>query len=115
METLPSLSDNKNKLAAKSILEADGKTILKCHLTSGLDQYVQLVEATLYKPTPLPPTKLVSLYCPEDTAVASVLDQAESTYPWLFAKGARFVAKPAQLINWGKSGLLVLNITWAEA
>jgi len=48
--------------------------------------------------------------------VSSILDQAESTYPWLFARDARFVAKPDQLIKRrGKSGLLALNKTWPEA
>lgn len=50
------------------------------------------------------------LYFPEDAAVASIWDQAESTYTWLLAKDARFVAKPVQLIRRrGKSGLLALN------
>ncbi|KAF5016568.1 hypothetical protein F66182_11710, partial [Fusarium sp. NRRL 66182] len=41
---------------------------------------------------------------------------AEATYPWLLAKDAKFVAKPDQLIKRrGKSGLLALNKTWAEA
>ena len=45
-----------------------------------------------------------------------VLDQAEATYPWLLAKDAKFVAKPDQLIKRrGKSGLLALNKSWAEA
>lgn len=45
-----------------------------------------------------------------------MLDQAEVTYPWLLAPGAKLVAKPDQLIKRrGKSGLLALNKTWAEA
>ena len=100
-------------MSAKSILEADGKAILNYHLT----------RAPVIKPTPLsasathnPPAKLASLYFPEDEEVAAVLDQAEATYPWLHAKDARFVAKPDQLIKRrGKSGLLALNKTWAEA
>lgn len=45
-----------------------------------------------------------------------VLNQAEITYPWLLQEGAKFVAKPDQLIKRrGKSGLLALNKTWAEA
>ena len=48
--------------------------------------------------------------------MSGVLDQAEVTYPWLLATGAKFVAKPDQLIKRrGKSGLLALNKTWAEA
>ncbi|KAJ9496548.1 beta subunit of ATP citrate lyase [Exophiala xenobiotica] len=100
-------------MSAKSILEADGKAILNYHLT----------RAPVVKPTPLkasgvhnPPAKLASLYFPEDESVQTVLDQAEATYPWLLAQGAKFVAKPDQLIKRrGKSGLLALNKTWPEA
>ncbi|KAH8696316.1 putative ATP citrate lyase subunit [Talaromyces proteolyticus] len=100
-------------MSAKSILEADGKAILNYHLT----------RAPVIKPTPLPPAathnppaKLASLYFPESADVNGVLDQAEATYPWLLANGAKFVAKPDQLIKRrGKSGLLALNKTWSEA
>ncbi|KAL1852605.1 beta subunit of ATP citrate lyase [Paecilomyces lecythidis] len=100
-------------MSAKSILEADGKAILNYHLT----------RAPVIKPTPLPaaathnpPPKLASIYFPEDADVKGVLDQAEATYPWLLTKGAKFVAKPDQLIKRrGKSGLLALNKSWEEA
>lgn len=100
-------------MSAKSIFEADGKAILNYHLT----------RAPVIKPTPLPasathnpPPKLASLHFPADADVKGVLDQAEATYPWLLAPGAKFVAKPDQLIKRrGKSGLLALNKTWAEA
>lgn len=100
-------------MSAKSILEADGKAILNYHLT----------RAPVLRPTPLPPqsihnppAKLASLYFPEDEAPSTILDQAENTYPWLLQKDAKFVAKPDQLIKRrGKSGLLALNKTWAEA
>ena len=100
-------------MAAKSIFEADGKAILNYHLT----------RAPVIKPTPLPPSathnppaKLAAIYFPEDADVTGVLDQAESTYPWLLAKDAKFVAKPDQLIKRrGKSGLLALNKSWADA
>lgn len=100
-------------MAAKSIFEADGKAILNYHLT----------RAPVIKPTPLPPSathnppaKLAAIHFPEDADVTGVLDQAETTYPWLLAKDAKFVAKPDQLIKRrGKSGLLALNKTWAEA
>lgn len=100
-------------MSAKSILEADGKAILNYHLT----------RAPVIKPTPLPPaathnapSKLASLYFPEDATPSAILDQAEATYPWLLAPGAKFVAKPDQLIKRrGKSGLLALNKTWPEA
>ncbi|KAK4162189.1 hypothetical protein QBC43DRAFT_356221 [Cladorrhinum sp. PSN259] len=100
-------------MSAKSILEADGKAIINYHLT----------RAPVIKPSPLPtptkhnpPPRLASLYFPEDADVNAVLDQAEITYPWLLHEGARFVAKPDQLIKRrGKSGLLALNKPWAEA
>lgn len=100
-------------MSAKSILEADGKAILNYHLT----------RAPVIKPSPLPPSKqhnapprLASLHFPEDAKVEDVLNQAEITYPWLLQEGAKFVAKPDQLIKRrGKSGLLALNKTWAEA
>ena len=100
-------------MSAKSISEADGKAIISClnsesFLTAipadgGTDH---LTRAPVLKPTPLkptsthnPPPKLASLFFPEDASVESVLQQAESTYPWLLAKDARFVAKPDQLIK----------------
>ncbi|KAJ8127375.1 hypothetical protein O1611_g6260 [Lasiodiplodia mahajangana] len=100
-------------MSAKSISEADGKAILNYHLT----------RAPVIKPSPLPkptthnaPPRLASLYFPEDADVNAVLDQAEVTYPWLLQSGAKFVAKPDQLIKRrGKSGLLALNKTWPEA
>ncbi|KUJ23135.1 glutathione synthetase ATP-binding domain-like protein [Mollisia scopiformis] len=100
-------------MAAKSILEADGKAILNYHLT----------RAPVIKPSPLPkqathnpPPKLASLYFPEDQDVNTILDQAETSYPWLLIPGSKFVAKPDQLIKRrGKSGLLALNKSWPEA
>lgn len=100
-------------MAAKSILEADGKAILNYHLT----------RAPVIKPSPLPPasthnppSRLASLNFPEDADVNGILDQAEISYPWLLTPGSKFVAKPDQLIKRrGKSGLLALNKTWAEA
>ncbi|KAI4214886.1 MAG: hypothetical protein LQ351_002599 [Letrouitia transgressa] len=100
-------------MSAKSITEADGKAIINYHLT----------RAPVIKPSPLPPStthnpppRLAVLHFPEDATVKAVLDQAEVTYPWLLQEGARFVAKPDQLIKRrGKSGLLALNKPWAEA
>lgn len=100
-------------MSAKSIFEADGKAILNYHLT----------RAPTIKPSPLPkptkhnpPPRLASLYFPEDADPADILDQAEVTYPWLLQPGAKFVAKPDQLIKRrGKSGLLALNKPWPEA
>jgi hypothetical protein len=100
-------------MSAKAICEADGKAIINYHLT----------RAPVIKPSPLPrptthnpPPRLASLYFPEDAQVTDILDQAEVTYPWLLIPGSKFVAKPDQLIKRrGKSGLLALNKTWAEA
>ncbi|KYK55303.1 putative ATP citrate lyase subunit 2 [Drechmeria coniospora] len=100
-------------MSAKAILEADGKAILNYHLT----------RAPVIKPSPLPkptkhnaPPRLASLHFPEDANVGDILNQAEVTYPWLLQPGAKFVAKPDQLIKRrGKSGLLALNKAWPEA
>ena len=99
-------------MSAKSILEADGKAILNYHLT----------RSKPIAPSPLPPAphnsppKLASLYFPAGCNPTAVLDAAETTYPFLLAPGARFVAKPDQLIKRrGKLGLLTLNKPWAEA
>jgi len=100
-------------MSAKSILEADGKAILNYHLT----------RAPVIKPSPLPkssthnpPPKLATLTFAEGDDVEGVLDAAEAKYPWLLASGAKFVAKPDQLIKRrGKSGLLALNKSWADA
>jgi ATP citrate (pro-S)-lyase len=100
-------------MSAKAIFEADGKAIINYHLT----------RAPVIKPTPLaastkhnPPPRLASLNFPEDADVNGILDQAEITYPWLLHEGAKFVAKPDQLIKRrGKSGLLALNKSWPDA
>ncbi|KAM3424230.1 hypothetical protein BST61_g11229 [Cercospora zeina] len=100
-------------MSAKPITEADGKAILNYHLT----------RAPVIKPTPLPPStthnppaKLATITFAEGDDVHGVLDAAEAKYPFLLQQGAKFVAKPDQLIKRrGKSGLLKLNATWAEA
>jgi len=100
-------------MSAKSILEADGKAILNYHLT----------RAPVIKPSPLPkssthnpPPKLASITFADGDDIEGVLDAAETKYPWLLAPGAKFVAKPDQLIKRrGKSGLLALNKSWADA
>lgn len=100
-------------MSAKSILEADGKAILNYHLTRA-----PVIKPTPIKPTGVhnPPAKLASLYFAEDEPVEAILDRAEATYPWLKAPGAKFVAKPDQLIKRrGKAGLLALNKPWSEA
>ncbi|WPH04589.1 Putative ATP-citrate lyase [Acrodontium crateriforme] len=100
-------------MSAKAISEADGKAILNYHLT----------RAPVIKPTPLPrptthnpPAKLASIVFADGDDINGVLDAAEATYPFLLQPGAKFVAKPDQLIKRrGKSGLLKLNATWPEA
>lgn len=100
-------------MSAKAISEGDGKAILNYHLT----------RAPVIKPTPLPPqsthnppAKLATIHFEASDDVKGVLDAAEATYPFLLAPGAKFVAKPDMLIKRrGKSGLLKLNATWAEA
>ena len=100
-------------MSAKAITEADGKALLNYHLT----------RAPVIKPTPLPaqathnaPAKLATIHFEDSDDVKGVLDQAEATFPFLLAPGAKFVAKPDQLIKRrGKSGLLKLNATWPEA
>jgi ATP citrate (pro-S)-lyase len=100
-------------MSAKSILEADGKAILNYHLT----------RAPVIKPSPLPPSathnpppKLATIHFEEGDDIQGVLDAAETKYPWLLAPGAKFVAKPDQLIKRrGKSGLLALNKPWPQA
>lgn len=100
-------------MSAKAINESSGKAILNYWLT----------RSPVIKPTPLPPSqthnppaKLAFLTFEAGDDVAGVLDRAEATYPFLLAPGAKFVAKPDQLIKRrGKSGLLKLNATWAEA
>ncbi|KAK0706388.1 hypothetical protein B0T26DRAFT_680077 [Lasiosphaeria miniovina] len=100
-------------MSAKSVSEADGKAIINYHLTRA----PVIKPSTLPAPTKHnPPPRLASLYFPEDANPNDILDQAELTYPWLLHQGAKFVAKPDQLIKRrGKSGLLALNKTWPEA
>lgn len=99
-------------MAAKSIHEADGKAILSYHLTRS----PALPPFSLPVPAHNPPPKLASFTFPEGCSPDAILDAAEQTYPWLLEQGAKFVAKPDQLIKRrGKSGLLALNKTWADA
>lgn len=100
-------------MSAKAVSEANGKAILNYHLT----------RAPVIKPTPLPrsethnpPAKLATLHFPAGESVEGILDAAETKYPFLLQKDAKFVAKPDQLIKRrGKSGLLAINKTWPEA
>ncbi|KAK3937013.1 hypothetical protein QBC46DRAFT_393804 [Diplogelasinospora grovesii] len=99
-------------MSTKPIHEADGKAILHYHLT----RVTPIKPSPLPPPTHLPPPKLASIHFPDGEDVDHILDQAESTYPWLLAPGSRFVAKPDQLIKRrGKNGLLALNKPWSEA
>ncbi|KAK9485783.1 hypothetical protein V1527DRAFT_519323 [Lipomyces starkeyi] len=101
-------------MSAKSIHEADGKALLSYFLPRSP---LLTKEGTSTEFVPAPP-RLASLTFPDDSpaTVKAVLDAAESTYGWLLAPGAKFVAKPDQLIKRrGKSGLLSLNVTWQQA
>ena len=111
-EPLPNRTHAIGTMAAKSIYEADGKAIVSYFLT----------RSPVIKSSPLPPSsthnappKLATLYFPEDETVESVLDKAETQYPWLLTPSAKWVAKPDQLIKRrGKSGLLAINKSWAD-
>lgn len=99
-------------MSAKSIHEADGKALLSYFLPRSpvwaASQPVTAFNSSI--------PKLASLTFESTDSVDKVINQAEQTYPWLLAAGAKFVAKPDQLIKRrGKSGLLALNKTWEEA
>lgn len=99
-------------MSAKSIHEADGKALLSYWLPKS-SVYSSIEPRTSFQSsTP----KLASLYFEDEESVESGFKLAEETYPWLLTPGTKFVAKPDQLIKRrGKSGLLALNKTWAEA
>lgn len=99
-------------MSAKSIHEADGKAILNYHLTRS----AVISESPLPPPPHNAPAKLASITFHEGSSPATILDAAEQQYPWLLEQGAKFVAKPDQLIKRrGKAGLLALNKNWADA
>lgn len=99
-------------MSAKSIHEADGKALLSYFLPKSPVWSKSEPATTFQASTP----KLASLNFETTDSIESVFAEAEATYPWLTAEGAKFVAKPDQLIKRrGKSGLLALNKTWAEA
>ena len=99
-------------MSAKSIHEADGKALLSYFLPKSHAYSDNQPSTTFQSSTP----KLASLFFPEDASVDTVFQQAEQTYPWLRVPGAKFVAKPDQLIKRrGKSGLLALNKSWEDA
>lgn len=101
-------------MSAKSIREVDGKALLAQYLPRSPvfgDEPTTRFDVT----TP----KLAQLRFPNDATPVQIRDvfkEAEAAFPWLLQPGARFVAKPDMLIKRrGKSGLLALNKTWAEA
>ncbi|CUS11141.1 unnamed protein product [Tuber aestivum] len=99
-------------MSAKSIHEADGKAILNYHLTRS----AVISESPLPPPPHNAPPKLASITFPGGSSPAAILDAAEQQYPWLLEQGAKFVAKPDQLIKRrGKAGLLALNKNWADS
>lgn len=98
-------------MSAKSIHEADGKALLSYWLPKSPVWCKEEPTTSFQSITP----KLASLVFPSAETIDAVLQQAEEMYPWLTAPGAKFVAKPDQLIKRrGKSGLLALNKTWDE-
>lgn len=99
-------------MSAKSIHEADGKALLSYFLPRSAVWCEAEPITTFQSATP----KLASLFFSDSEPIESVFAEVEETYPWLLVPGAKFVAKPDQLIKRrGKSGLLALNKTWAEA
>lgn len=99
-------------MSAKSIHEADGKALLSYFLPKS-PVWTKKAPATSFQAsTP----KLASLTFESTESIDAVIAQAEKTYPWLLTPGAKFVAKPDQLIKRrGKSGLLALNKSWTDA
>jgi ATP citrate (pro-S)-lyase len=99
-------------MSAKSIHEADGKALLSYWLPRSKTWCSDEPKTTFSAGTP----RLASLTFEDGVDVQSVFAKAEEMYPWLTSEGARFVAKPDQLIKRrGKAGLLALNKTWAES
>lgn len=99
-------------MSAKSIHEADGKALLSYFLPRSPVWCETEPITTFQSATP----RLASVTFPDTETIDDVFAQVEATYPWLLVPGAKFVAKPDQLIKRrGKSGLLALNKTWAEA
>lgn len=99
-------------MSAKSIHEADGKALLSYFLPRSPVYSDRQPVTTFQTSTP----KLASLTFDSPDSIDAVFTQIEETYPWLLVPGAKFVAKPDQLIKRrGKSGLLALNKTWEES
>ncbi|QNP98078.1 hypothetical protein B0I72DRAFT_142057 [Yarrowia lipolytica] len=98
-------------MSAKSIHEADGKALLAHFLSKAPVWAEQQPINTFEMGTP----KLASLTFEDGVAPEQIFAAAEKTYPWLLESGAKFVAKPDQLIKRrGKAGLLALNKSWEE-
>lgn len=101
-------------MSAKSIREVDGKALVSYFFTRS-----PVFGEPLKSETRAQPPKLAQLRFPDNpnnTEIERIFEQASNTSPWLLDPAARFVAKPDMLIKRrGKSGLLALNKTWAEA
>lgn len=99
-------------MSAKSIREADGKALLSYFLPKSPVYCSSEPKTSFQSATP----KLASIEFTADKSIEDTFKEVEEAYPWLLAADAKFVAKPDQLIKRrGKSGLLALNKTWAEA
>ncbi|ORX95628.1 ATP-citrate synthase [Basidiobolus meristosporus CBS 931.73] len=107
-------------MSAKAIREFDGKHLLAHWLLNSpaLPGATPTTSAFAPPATKLAQVKVDTTKAPENhTSLASLvqaaLDQVEATQPWVLTD--KLVAKPDQLIKRrGKSGLLLLNASWAE-
>ncbi|KAJ1911414.1 ATP citrate lyase subunit 1 [Tieghemiomyces parasiticus] len=107
-------------MAAKAVREFDGKHLLAHWLLSSPSVSTEADHATSFLP---PTTKLAQIQVQSSVSSTTEADinaelqktfrALESAHPWLLTD--KLVAKPDQLIKRrGKSGLLLLNATWAD-
>lgn len=101
-------------MSAKSIREADGKALLSYFLDLAPVWSKDEPKTNFKLGTP----RLAQIRFESDDPkhIDEVLATVEQEYPWLLEDGAKYVAKPDQLIKRrGKSGLLALNKSWDQA
>ncbi|KAJ1973947.1 ATP citrate lyase subunit 1, partial [Dimargaris cristalligena] len=107
-------------MAAKAVREFDGKHLLAHWLLSSPSLSTEVEQTSHFAP---PTTKLAQVQVQSSVSTATEQQIAaelqvtfralETAYPWLLTD--KLVAKPDQLIKRrGKSGLLLLNATWAD-
>lgn len=103
-----------NSMSAKSIREADGKALLNYWLPRS-PVFTKTEPVNKFEQGS-PKLAQLRFSSSNKDAIEAEFKHAERLYPWLLESGAKFVAKPDQLIKRrGKSGLLALNKTWPEA